>query len=235
MSIRVGVRRPDRPLAVIAEAEARVIEHELFRRLGDVTVDLRVDGDPLGRWMPIDNASWPADVDAVIETSAIWHDDLPPLTTLFGRTVDPDAAAVRRRMLRHLDLMPEPPFVFDTPLFDELVARRVRPTDLWLVAGAASSVAVEIPAVRALVGDVDAERLDCAFDEATRGLDTNREETVARLRAERDEARSIASDQASDAARTRSELANRLDALEAENGVLHERLERADLQRSLDG
>ncbi|MEJ7800571.1 MAG: hypothetical protein WKF60_08635 [Ilumatobacter sp.] len=235
MSIRIGVRRPDRPLAVIAEAEARVVEHELFRRLGDLTVDLRVDGDPLGRWMPTVNAAWPADVDIVIETATIWQDDLPPLTILFGRTVHPDAAAVRRRMLHHLGLMPEQPFVLDGPLFDELVVRRVRPTDLWLVAETATSIDVEIPAVRALARSEDTDRLDRAFDEAVRGLETHREETVARLRAERDEARSIAAERAADAARTCTELADRLDALETENDVLHERLERAGLQRSLDG
>jgi len=235
MSNRLGVLRPDRPLAVIAEAEARVIEHELFRRLGDVTVDLRLDGDPVGRWLPIANAAWPTDVDAVIDPSMIWRDDLPPLTTLFARTVNPSAAAVRRRMLHHLALLPEPPFTLDASRFDELTTLHLRPTDLWIIAAAASSVDVEDPAVRALAGDDSAERLDQAFDRAVDGLDTDRTEAIARLRAERDEARHLAAEQADGAARTSAELADRLDELESENRVLHERLERAELQRSLDG
>ncbi|MEO6654430.1 MAG: hypothetical protein ABIP17_17460 [Ilumatobacteraceae bacterium] len=234
MSRRIGVLRPDRPLPVIAEAEARVIEQELERRLGDVTVDLRVDGESIGRWLPVANAAWPTDVDLVISTAALWGDDVPPLTAAFGRTVEPAAATVRRRMLRHLDLMPEPPFALDAPLLDALVDRRVRPTDLWLVAEAASSIDVDVPAVRALVEPEGAARIDRAFDDAVGDLAPPTDDTLARLVAERDAARSQAREQASEVARTRAELADRLDALEAENDVLRERLDRAALQRALD-
>ena len=48
---RIGVVRPAGGHPVAAAAEARVVRHELERRLGPVTLDLRVDGDdPIGPW-----------------------------------------------------------------------------------------------------------------------------------------------------------------------------------------
>ena len=230
---RIGVVRPNRTLPVIAEIEARVIEHELTRRLGRITLDLRIDGTRLGRWQPLASAAWPTDIDARLDDDALWSDRHPPLAGLLARTIEPDAAAVRTDMLRHLGVLPAEPFVLDDDLLDALDPARIRPTDLWLIARAASDVTVGDPAVAALVSADDARSLDELFDTLVATLEVDPSAELARVAAERDElARQVAELEA-DAARERIETLDRFAQLTAELDVWRERAERAELGAAL--
>lgn len=236
---RFGVLRPERSHPAIATAEARVLFTELGRRLGPVELDLRIDGDPLAAWQPIANASWPADIDISIDPDLLWGPDLPPLTALFGRTVEPTAASVRRRMLRHLGVIPDGPFDLDADLFDRLDALPMRPTDLWLIAGEARAVVHPDPAVCAFVTASDGAehtQLDQAFDQIVDGLvDPERNDRViTRLTAQVDALGDELETARSQLLRTQRESADRLDELTALNSSLSERLERAELGRSID-
>lgn len=232
---RIGIVRPSRARPVIAEIEARVIEHELTRRLGRVTLDLRVDGPRLGRWQPLEHAAWPGDIDARLDDDALWSDRHPPLAGLLARTIEPDAAAVRADMLRHLGVLPAEPFVLDDDLLDELDPARIRPTDLWLIARAASEVTVVDPAVAALVSAGDARALDELFDALVAALDVDRSVELARVAAERDELTRRVAELQADAARERIEVLGRFEQLTAELGVWRERAERAELGAALAG
>jgi hypothetical protein len=234
-TLAIGIARADRPSEVIARAEARVIRHELARRLDRVVLDLRIDGAPLGPWLPRGSATWPSGVDAVVELDEL-RSDGSPLTSLFARTVDADAADVRRRMLVHLRLIPAGPFMLDDLLLTEILTMLPRPTDLWLVAAAASEVTTTDHAVRALATAAsDASVLDAAFDRVVARLDgvVSAAGVIERVAAERDQASARARELGDELTRANREIADRLDALEAENAVLRERLERCELRRSL--
>lgn len=234
MSLRLGVERADRPLEVVATTEARVIEHELTRRLGDVTVDLRIAGARLGPWLPLEHAAWPAEIDHRLDVSGLWADGQPPLATLFARTVHPDAADVRRRMLRHLGVIPRGEFTLDDEFLAGLPDGAPRPLDLWLIAGAASSISAGAADGFAPHDVDDAVRLDAVFDALVASVDDDPAPTIARLTTERDAARRDAEEAADSLVRVQAEIADRVDALRAENDGLRERLERAELHHPLD-
>ena len=229
MSLRLGVERADRPLEVVATTEARVIRHELTRRLADVTVELRVAGARLGPWLPLEHAAWPAEIDHQLDVSDLWAEGQPPLATLFARTVHPEAADVRRRMLRHLGVIPQGEFTLDDEFLAGLPQGAPRPLDLWLIAGAASSIEADAAAGFA-PRDVDHPVLDAVFDALVASVDADHAPTIARLTLERDAARRDAEGAADSLRRVQADIADRLDALQAENDVLRERLERAELQ-----
>ncbi len=236
---RLGVLKPERSLDVVAAAEARVIRNELERRLGPITLDLRIVGDPLAEWQSFGQASWPTDVDAVIDAGLLWRPDLPPLTALFGRTLDSGAAAVRRRMLRHLGLVPDAPFDLDGDRLDRLTEFPLRPTDLWLIADAARSVTHPDPAIGSFAaqpGSDEHVQLDAAFELVVEVLGDigRRDDTIVRLSAQIDGLTGELSELRSELARSEREALVRLDQLAAVNTALRERLERAELARSID-
>lgn len=237
---RVGVVRPTRTLLVVAEIDARVIRAELERRLGPITLDLRIDGERNGPWSPLGHAAWPADIDAALDAGALWPKDGPRLPALTARTIDPDAAAVRADMLRHLGIVPDGPFALDDELLARLDPSRIRPTDLWLVARAASDVTVADPDVRALAHTGDLTPLDDAFDRAAADLLDQEAITerldrgAARLVGERDELRRRLAAAEEQAMRDQADMRDRLDAAQRDLEVWRERAERAELQRTLD-
>ncbi len=223
---RVGVVRPDGVHAIAAEAEARVIRHELDRRIGPVAADLRIDGtESAGSWQPLAHASWPAAIDALIEADELFGDSVPPLTALFARTVEPDAAAVRRRMLDHLGLFTDA--AFDDAALAQLDDMVPTPTDLWLIVGGAPAVTVSDKAVAGLA-DTSSETiaaLDAAFDriaDRLRSHDavaTNSGRALERANAERDELRTELAALRTELARERSEFGATVDALSAERAA----------------
>jgi hypothetical protein len=215
---RLGVRRRSGPHPVAATAEARVIGHELERRLGPLAFDLRIEADgPLGVWQPLAHAAWPADIDASIDPSELFGDEHPPLTALFARTLDARAVEVRRRMLVHLGLIDGG--AFDDAAVAALAPMSPTPTDLWILVSSAPSVAVTDRAIAALATATDADRLrlDEAFDAV-----------ATRLRAH--DLVASAAEQA--LARTRSELA----AVRAQRDELAAELvrERRDAEAIID-
>lgn len=230
--LRLGLRRADRPLAVVAIAEARVLQHELERRLGTIGLDLRLDGDPLGGWQPIANAAWPTDIDAELDAATIWGST--PLTALFARTVEPAAAAVRRRMLTHLGLLPAGDF--DQETLRSLSALPIRPTDLWLMVTAAERVDVDDPAVAAFAapaGGPEQTALDAMFDRVAAdaaATDVSFDRVVERARAREADWQRRATETADELVRSQLEAAERLDELESENRVLRDRVERLQLE-----
>ncbi|MAT07126.1 MAG: hypothetical protein CL424_18995 [Acidimicrobiaceae bacterium] len=232
--IRIGVLRSANasPDPVVALAEARVIRHELTRRLGEVSVDLRSRGSAIGPWEPVEHAAWPSDVDAAIDLDDGTGDSGLQLTTLFGRTLDPRAVEVRRRMLTHLGVLP-----IDR-LDDDTLARRLpaprRPTDVWILLRDAEQVEVADEALRALATDVDVDgtassAVDAWIDRAVDGLGLDPAPTVARLQRQVDDLTAELAATA-DAARRAERLATeRIDELSAECDALRERLERTRL------
>lgn len=232
---RIGVLRHDRPSAVVAHAEARVIGHELTRRLGALTLDLRVDGETIGPWRPVEHAAWPGGVDVAIDLDEIVADVGTPLTALFARTVDPEAADVRRRMLIHLGSLPVGRF--DDAALAAATRIPLRPTDLWLLVTGADHVEVDDQAVRALAGApletlaaVDA-RFDALADRlrSTASVDDAATARLAALTARVGELERELEAARSDAARERLEAVHRLDELVAEQRRLVDRLDRAEL------
>ncbi len=226
---RIGILHPARPHPIVAAAEARVLEHELSRRLGEVTLDLRVDGEHIGVWQPMSTASWPTDVDAVLDTD-LWAPDLPPLASLFARTVEAGAAEVRRRMLEHLGVLPCP--TFDQSALDAL-PDTIRVTDVWLIVSGADDVGVDDAGIAAFGSDPgDQARLDAALDAVADGLSVHDEvDRSTRWSLQRSVAatavwRRRAAELESELAQSTRAAAERLDELEAEIGVLRERLER---------
>ena len=230
---RIGVLRPNRPsVAVVARAEARVIRVELERRLGPVTLDLRIAGTALSPWEPIEHAAWPVGVDALLGATELWSEGMPPLTSLFGRTVEPSTAAVRSGMLRHLGLLPSEPFTFDDAHLADLDDARLRPTDLWVIVTAASNVTTSEPDISVLTGVTDVTRLDAVFDRiavdlaAEPAVATIRTRQLARLVSERDELRRRLAELEAEVARDRE----RYREVARELAVWRDRCERAELQ-----
>lgn len=237
--VRLGIVRPGHasPSALVATIEARVLQAELTRRLGAVLLDLRTDGAAVGPWQPLAHAAWPAAIDARPDVTGLWG--ATPLTALLGRTIDPAAAEVRARMLAHLGLIPEAAVALDATRLASLTELHLRPTDLWLVARAAGTVATGDAAVDALVaepGSPDVAALDAALDAIAATVDpavvgasvAALTDEVAALRARVAE---LEADQRRDAVETTA----RLDVLEQERAVLQERLERAQLDGATVG
>ncbi|NNE10923.1 MAG: hypothetical protein HKN41_01605, partial [Ilumatobacter sp.] len=132
-------------------------------------------------------------------------------------------------------VVPSTPFVLDRERLEALDAWHVSPTDLWLVAAAADAVETGDPAVDAFGGSGDGldtrmDALATTIDDATGDVMTR---AVERLTAERDAARRALAGVSDELLRTRAEIADRLDALAAENATLHERLRRRDLAAEL--
>ena len=226
---RIGIVRPDRPCRAITDAEARVLQAEFDRRLGPTVLDLRVDGADLGRWRSSAHAAWPADVDDVLDVGEIWRADLPPLTTLFSRTVDPIAADVRRRMLVHLGVLPIERV--DDDVIEAALARPIRATDLWLIVTAADHLEVSDRRVAAFRGDADeAAELDRWFDQVVAALPVLSDDVlVDRLRRSEATGRAaqrLAAEAAEELLRVQREAADRLDEIQARLAVAEERAER---------
>ncbi len=233
---RIGVVRPDRPPTIVAEIEARVIRHELERRIGRITLDLRIDGPRLGPWLPLDHAAWPTDIDAQLDGAELWSDRHPPLARLMGRTIEPEAAEVRVDMLRHLGIVPAQPFVLDDDLLETLDPVRIRPTDLWLIARAATAVTVADDAIVALVDTDDPVALDDLFDRLVDHLDVDPSAELARITAERNELARRLTELAAEIARERIRTLDRFEHLAGELEVWRQRAARAELgARLADG
>mgnify|MGYP002632480941 CR=1 FL=1 len=243
--LRIGIIRPasaseDR---TIAEAESRVVRNELERRLGLVGLDLRNDGPGIGAWLPLATAAWPDSIDIMLESADLWSDDRPPLTALFGRTVAPEAAEVRARMLEHLGVLPVEPAPLDADRLAVLRSFALRPTDLWLVAQHATEVNVDEPAVSAFAespGSHACEVLATAFDtlaEAVRSSHPERERSsaqqISRLIAERGDLHRQVTQLDLDRQRLTSEANDAIAQLRAELRVMSDRLERAELESAL--
>jgi hypothetical protein len=238
LALRFGVVRPGGCLEVVATAEARIVRHELERRLGVVTLDLRVDGDDIGPWKSLATASWPTDVDHVIDQHQLWGDATPALTTLFGRTLESSAIGVRRRMLNHLGLLPSSDAVVD----DDWLAGidlPIRPTDFWIMVNAAGSVNFgdrALTSFRTSKDHADEILLDPIFDQIAENRTVNDPASSARLiqrlTAERDELRQRVAGNQSDILRAAIEDADALDHARAEIGVLVDRLARAEIRAS---
>lgn len=230
---RIGVVRTNRPLPVVAEIEARVIHHELARRLGRVTLDLRIDGPRLGRWLPLEHAAWPTDIDAQLDGTELWSDRHPPLAGLLARTIAPDAAAARIEMLRHLRILPAEPFVLDDDLFEALDPARIRPTDLWLIARSASAVTVTDGAIATLTDVGDPAALDDLFDASVEQLDIDPSAELARVVAERDDLAQRITELEAEAERERITTLDRFERLSGELDVWRQRAARAELGATL--
>jgi hypothetical protein len=229
---RFGIVRVGRPHPALANAEARVIARELQARLGEAGFDLRVDGETCGVWQPLAHASWPSSVDAVLDVGALWDASAPPLTALFARTVEPAAAEVRRRMLRHLGVIPEGAFELDDERWARLTTGHARPTDLWLVATEAAAVTIADPAVTGLAtgtGDPAQAALDGVFDQLVAALPHHlAEPSAARRQARLADLMTELGEVRAAALRAEHEATARLDQLGDENRTLRERLARLD-------
>jgi hypothetical protein len=216
---------------VVALAEARIVRHELDRRLGAVSIDLRNEGGVIGPWLPVEHGAWPSDVDATVDLSPVTGPDGPHLLSVFARTVDPTAADVRRRMLTHLGVLPV------DLLDDDELQRRLpvpqRPTDVWLLVHAADRTDLSEPHIAAFHGDArEAAAIDAWFDEVVAGLPLEAAPTVTRLTARVDELEVALADAQSDAARSERLALDRLDELQSQCDVLRERLARTELDRN---
>lgn len=215
----------------MALAEARIVRHELTRRLGEVSIDFRNEGAVFGPWLPAEHGAWPSDVDATVDLTPVTGPEGPRLLSVFARTVDPTAADVRRRMLTHLGVLP-------IDLLDDAELRRrlptpQRPTDVWLLVNAADRTDLSDPHVGALRGDAqESAAIDAWFDACVAGLPIDTAPTVARLSARVDELEVALADAQSDAARSERLALERLDELQAEYDVLRERLARTELDRT---
>jgi hypothetical protein len=238
LPVRIGIVRADRPPPLLAEIDARVISHELSRRLGPVSCDLRVVGDPIGQWSSRSTAAWPADVDAIIDLADHLAAD-QHLSAMFGRTVDAHAAEIRARMLAHLAI--------EGPLTDDVLDATTpwRPTDVWIIAREHGVDAGADPALVALAdgGEDRQPALDAMFDQITsqlaEGAGANRHETteshqVARLLATTSDLEDRLERQADEARRDAADAAARIDELTAELSVVRERQQRTDLDPPTD-
>lgn len=223
--IRVGVVRSSSPDPVVALAEARVVRHELTRRLGEVALDFRTTGAASTPWIDRAHAAWPSDVDAVLDLDTIPRES-GALTALFARTLDPDAVDVRRRMLRHLGILPAP--VVDDAWLDEHLPTPRRPTDVWIAVHDAASVDLADAAVLAF-GDDGSTAIDEWFDQFVGGLDADPSPTIERLSTRVAELERELAVVASEAARSERSALQRIDELIDECGALRERLRRTEL------
>lgn len=231
--LRVGLRRTGRPHGSVATAEASIIRHELERRVGPISLDLRISGEQLGDWQPEALAAWPAAIDVSVDASPLWKPGVPPLTCLFVRTVSPKAADVRRRMLHHLGILPLD--VASEVGLAEL--GELRPLDLWLVISEARSVELTDPGLLGfrLPHDDAAAALDEMFDDLAAEIHSNgvveasASAHISRLTDHIHDLEVLLSTLTDDALRDRVEHLDRIDELTAENQVLHERLRRLEL------
>lgn len=235
-SPRLGIVRPDRPVRWLADAEGRVLDAELSRRLGPVSLDLRVDGPPVGRWGSLDHAAWPRDVAAVIDVGALYGEGVPPLTTLFGRTVEPAAAEVRRRMLIHLGIIPDTEYQLDDSTLAPLGAPSLTATDMWLLARSATRIAIDDPAIVALVSATSGPSqitLDHLFDRIAADVspDIDAPATIAALTAECDDLRHDLDELQARLVYEQRQAADLGDDLRAQIEILRDRLDRAEIDR----
>lgn len=172
-AVVLGLLRPAQASRhpIIAETEQRVVQFELDKRLPGCRLVLRQVGESIGPWRSLDGQPWPADDVVDIADDRLWRDGEPPLTALFGRTIDPASADVRSRMLHFLGLLGDHDGTFDDRRLDDLLQLSISPTDLWLAVGRAATVTVSDRAVEALRGAPDQQaRLDRVFDEIARGV-----------------------------------------------------------------
>jgi len=159
---------------IIAETERRVVHFELDKRLPGCKLVLRQVGESIGPWRSFDGGPWPGDRAVAIADDVLWHDDEPPLTALFGRTIDPVSTDVRSRMLHFLGLLGDHASTFDDQRLEDLLKLSITPTDLWLVVGQARQVTVSDRAVEALRGVPEEQAwLDQVFDEIARSVDVS--------------------------------------------------------------
>jgi hypothetical protein len=239
-SVRLGIVRPSSaaPRPVVAEIEARVLRHELGRRLGPVVLDLRTDGPARGPWQPLAHAGWPGTIDARVDADALWAEPVG-LAALIGRTVDPAIVDVRRRMLVHLGIIPAEPLPLDAARMASFDPLLLRPVDLWLIASEASRVDTGEPAVDALAvppGGAAIGRIDGILDEIAAGLtEVTGSATVAALTDEVTALRARVAELEADAQRTLIETTARLDQLAHERSVLLDRAERDRLDGAAVG
>ncbi len=240
--VRIGIVRPapvasdHRVAGIVAEIEARVLAHELARRLGPVLLDLRIGGDALGRWQPLAHASWPAAIDARVDAGGLWSASTP-LTALFARTVQPAAAEVRARMLAHLGMIPAEPAPLDAARLADLAGLCVRATDLWLLTRAATVVETGVAEIDALATPPTAPgiaQLDATFDALCAAVPLPSAATMQHMHDEVAALRARVAELEADAQRTAVESAVRIDDLMHERAVLRERLTRAELD-GVDG
>lgn len=238
--IRLGIVRPATGSGdpLVAEIEPRVLAYELARRLGPVSLDLRTDGDAIGRWLPLAHAAWPAAIDAQLDAAALWSSSVP-LTALITRTIEPAAAEVRARMLAHLGLIPADPAPLGADRLAELAALSITPTDLWLVARAATAVDTGVAELDAVVTPVSSPGiavLDAGIDALLAGTELPGAATVGRLQGELTALRARVTELEAEARRTAVETAGLIDDLVHERAVLRERLDRAqfDLDNDID-
>ena len=228
---RIGVLRPASASTdpAVALAEARVIRHELARRLGEVSIDLRNDGATIDPWLPLEHAAWPGDVDATIDLTPVTGTQPPRLLALFARTVEPAAADVRWRMLHHLGILPVEQL--DDAELERRLPRPQRPTDLWLVVRDATELDVtetRLDALRSADSD-ETRAVDGWLDEVVAGLSIETGPMIARLTARVAELESALAEATSAAARSERLALDRIDELQAECDVLRERLARTEL------
>jgi hypothetical protein len=231
--IRLGIVRPAGASSdtIVAEIEARVLATELARRLGPVLLDLRIDGNAIGRWRPLAHAAWPTAIDALVDVGTLWS-STTCLTAQFARTVEPAAAEVRGRMLTHLGLIPDEAAPLDAMRLAGLRALSITPTDLWLVARAATAVTTgvaEIDAITTPAGAPEVAELDLTFDALAAGITAGSDRTAQGLQQQLDALRTHVAELEASALRDAREAADRFDELAHERAVLRERLERAEL------
>jgi hypothetical protein len=135
-------------------------------------------------------------------------------------------------MLTHLGLVPADPAPLDATRLTRLRALSITPTDLWLAARAASTVATGVVEIDALASPADATGvadLDRALDAAAAGVTIGGDRTLQAVQHERDALRARVAELEANAARDAREAADRFDELAHERTVLRERLERAEL------
>jgi hypothetical protein len=229
-TLRIGVLRPSTasPDPAVALAEARIVRHELTRRLGEVSIDFRTEGSVVAPWMPAEHSAWPSDVDATLDLSPVAGPDGPHLLSVVARSVDPTAADVRRRTLTPLGVLTLGE-LDDDDLNERLPTPR-RPTDIWLLVTAADHTDLSDPHLGSLRGDAEeAAAIDAWFEECVHGLAVDTAPTVARLSARVAELETALAGAQSDAARSERLALERLDELQTECDLLRERLTRTEL------
>jgi hypothetical protein len=229
---RLGVLRPSTASSnpVVASAEARIVRHELTRRLGEVGLDFRNDGGVIASWLPVEHGAWPGDVDATVDLTPVTRPGGPHLLSVFARTVDPTAADVRRRMLVHLGVLPVE--LLDDAELQRRLPTPQRPTDVWLLVNAADRTDLTDPHLGSLRGDLrEAAAIDAWFDECVGAVPLDTAPTIARLSARVDELEVALAGAQSDAARSERLALERLDELETACDVLREQLLRTELDR----
>lgn len=205
-------------------------------------LDLRIERGSSGPFQPLAHAAWPTGIDARIDPSALWSSETSHLTPLFGRTIEPIAAEVRTRMLRHIGVVPTTPYVLDEAMLEALLEPSIRPTDLWIIVREATDVAVGDIAIKSFAassGSPEQTELDGVLDRAAGDVAKQLEgdvtpRTIERLQADRRATDAELAALQDEFERSTRESVTRLDDLVAENLALRERLNRAELSANLD-